>query len=244
MVTRLTSPRPCESGGHRGTIQACTRRLGPRLERRAGLCPPSRSRRRFKTQRVSVDAILASLARGRLSAESWDQLHAAARRDGRVEDVAAAFAKVSWGARMKTVQPSVAAEFLFQGARFFDEVLGDDLGASMYLERSLALAPGHRDAFAKMEAILEGKRSFGKLADLFYATAAPHSTRGQQALMLRRAAEWSAALDENGGQPPVDESGSSSCGSRLPGSSRATRRRPPASSRSTRRRAASATRSA
>jgi tetratricopeptide (TPR) repeat protein len=151
-----------------------------------------------------IDAILASLARGRLSADAWDQLHAAARRDGRSEDVAAAFAKVSWGARMKAVQPSVAAEFLFQGARFFAEVLGDDLGAAMYLERSLALAPAHLDAFAKLEAILEGKRSFGKLADL-YATAAPHRTRGQQAVMLRRAAEWLAALGEGSGQSPVDD---------------------------------------
>jgi tetratricopeptide (TPR) repeat protein len=145
-----------------------------------------------------VDAILASLARGRLSADAWDQLHAAARRDGRIEDVAAAFGKVTCGARMKSTQPSVAAEFLFQGARFFEEVLGDDLGAAMYLERSLALAPAHVDAFAKMEAILESKRSFGKLADL-YATAAPHRTRGQQALMLRRAAEWLVALGEESG---------------------------------------------
>jgi tetratricopeptide (TPR) repeat protein len=151
-----------------------------------------------------IDAILASLARGRVSAETWDQLHAAARRDGRTEDVAAAFATVSRGARMKAVQPSVAAEFLFQGARFFDDVLGDDLGAAMYLERSLALAPAHLDAFAKLELILEGKRSFGKLADL-YAAAAPHRTRGQQALMLRRAAVWLAALGEEGGQPPMDD---------------------------------------
>jgi hypothetical protein len=151
-----------------------------------------------------IDAILASLARGRLLTDAWDQLHAAARRDGRIEEVAAAFATVSCGARMKAAQPSVAAEFLFQGARFFDEVLDDDLGAAMYLERSLALAPARLDAFAKMEAILEGKRSFGKLAHL-YAAAAPHRTRGQQALMLRRAAEWLAALGEESGQPPVDD---------------------------------------
>ncbi len=150
-----------------------------------------------------VDAILASLARGRLSTDAWDQLHAAARRDGRIEEVATAFANVSLGARMKAVQPAVAAEFLFQGARFFDEVLGDDLGAAMYLERALALAPAHLDAFAKMEAILEGKRSLGRLADL-YATAAPHRTRGQQAVMLRRAAEWLAAPGDDG-DPPVDD---------------------------------------
>ena len=151
-----------------------------------------------------IDAVLASLSRGSLSADAWDELHAAARRDGRIEEVAAAFAKVSWGERMKAVQRSVAAEFLFQGARFSGEVLGDDLGAAMYLERSLVLAPAHLDAFAKMEAILEGKRSFGKLADL-YATAAPYRTRGQQALMLRRAAEWLTALGEEGGAPPVDD---------------------------------------
>jgi tetratricopeptide (TPR) repeat protein len=136
-----------------------------------------------------VDAMLVSLARHRLAPDAWDRLHAAARRDGRIDEVAAAFATVSCGPRMKTVQPPEAAEFLFEAARFFDDVVGDDLGAAMYLERTLALAPAHAESFAKMEAILERRSSPGKHLAELYVAVAPHRPRGQQALLLRRAAE-------------------------------------------------------
>jgi tetratricopeptide (TPR) repeat protein len=152
-----------------------------------------------------VDAMLASLARGRLPADAWDELHVATRRDGRVDEVASAFMKVSWGPRLTKLQPSVAAEFLFQAARFLDEVLCDDLGAAMYLERSLTLAPAHANSFAKMEAILDKRQRRDRLAEL-YAAAAPYQARGQQALMLRRAAELLAHFGQDHiDQPPVDD---------------------------------------
>jgi golgin subfamily B member 1 len=152
-----------------------------------------------------VDAMLAFLARGRLSLDAWDQLHVAARRDGRVDEVAAAFVAVSQGPRIKSVQPSVAAEFLFQAARFSDDVFGDDLGAAMYLERALALAPAHPASFAKMEAILDKRQRLDMLAEL-YVTAAPHRSRGQQALMLRRAAGWLAdPRDDDRDRPLADD---------------------------------------
>jgi tetratricopeptide (TPR) repeat protein len=145
-----------------------------------------------------VDAILASLARGRLASSVWDDLHAAARRDGCVDAVAAAFGAVSSAPHIKGVQPSVSAEFHFQAARFFGEVAGDDLGAAMHLEEALTLAPAHAEAFARMEALLEQRRSLHRLAEL-YAAAAPHRPRGQQALMLRRAADLIERAAEEGG---------------------------------------------
>jgi tetratricopeptide (TPR) repeat protein len=145
-----------------------------------------------------VDALLASLARGRLTPGVWEDLHEAARRDGCVEGVASAFASVSSGPRMKMLQPSVAAEFHFQAARFLEDVCGDDLGAAMHLERSLEIVPGHLEAFAKMEALLELRQKPDKLAEL-YARAAPHRPRGQQALMLRRAADCLARAAEASG---------------------------------------------
>jgi tetratricopeptide (TPR) repeat protein len=143
-----------------------------------------------------VDAMLASLARHRLAPGVWDRLHAAARRDGRIDEIAAAFAKVSSSPRMKTIQPPEAAEFLFQAARFLDDILGDDLGAAMYLERTLALAPAHAESFAKMEAILERRSAPSKYLAELYVAVAPHRPRGQQALLLRRAAELFARSSE------------------------------------------------
>jgi golgin subfamily B member 1 len=149
-----------------------------------------------------VDAMLASLSRGRLPDDAWDRLHAAARRDDRIEGVVTAFASVSRGARIKAASSSVAAEFHFQAARFLDEVLGDDLGAAMHLESCLALAPGHEGAFARMEAILGKRDRSDKVAEM-YCAAASHRPRGQQALMLRRAAELFARSGEGTG--PLDE---------------------------------------
>jgi len=144
--------------------------------------------------------MLASLARGRLSSSAWDDLHSAARRDEAIDAVASAFVAVASGPRFKSLQPSVAAEFLFQAARFAEDAFDDDLAAAMYLERALALAPGHPGAFAKMEAILDRRQNVDKLAGL-YAAAAPHRSRGQQALMLRRAAGWLTRSDDDGGAP-------------------------------------------
>jgi tetratricopeptide (TPR) repeat protein len=160
---------------------------------------------RIEDDEAVVDAMLASFARGRLSSDAWEHLHAAARRDGRVGEVASAFVTVSQGARIKSMQPSMAAEFLFQAARFSDDVFGDDLAAALFLERALALAPAHPGSFAKMETILDRRGKYGKLAELYAATA-PHRPRGQQALMLRRAAEWLARTREDeGGTPAVDD---------------------------------------
>ncbi|MGH7435417.1 MAG: hypothetical protein ACRENE_07060, partial [Polyangiaceae bacterium] len=126
--------------------------------------------------------MLGWLARGGLASDAWEQLHAAARRDGCIEAVATAFGSVSFGPRILTVQPQVAAELYFQAARFCDEVASDDLGAAMHLERCLALSPGHVEAFERMEAILAKSQRPDKVSEL-YAAAAPHRPRGQQALM-------------------------------------------------------------
>ncbi len=133
-----------------------------------------------------LDAVLASLARGAFPADAWDKLHAAAARDGRASELAFAFETVSQGKRLKTVQPGVAAEFLYQAARFFADVFGDELGAISCLERALAAAPAHPAAFAKIEALLVKAGQPRKLAELFAVTA-HHRPRAEQAPLLRRA---------------------------------------------------------
>src|ERR1700733_2589941 len=101
-----------------------------------------------------VDAMLASLGRAALPADAWEKLHAAAHRDDRLSEVAFAFESVSQGKRLRTAQPPVAAEFLFQAGRFFGDVFGDETGAIAYLERALVLSPSHAGAFAKIDLLL------------------------------------------------------------------------------------------
>ncbi len=83
---------------------------------------------RVDNEEQLVDSMLGALARGALPAEAWERLHAAGQRDGRLSELAFAFESVSQGKRAKTVQPPLAAEFLFQAGRFFSGVFGDELG--------------------------------------------------------------------------------------------------------------------
>jgi tetratricopeptide (TPR) repeat protein len=142
-----------------------------------------------------VDAMLASLARSALPADAWEKLHEAAHRDDRMSEVAFAFESVSQGKRLRTAQPPVAAEFLYQAGRFFGDVFGDEVGAVSYLERALALAPTHSGAFSKIVLLLSKQRQHRRLAEV-YAAAAQHRPRGEQVPLLGRAAEL---LAEAGG---------------------------------------------
>ena len=142
-----------------------------------------------------LEALVATMARGSLAADVWDKLHAAAQRDERMSELAFAFEAVSQGKRLKVAPPAVGAEFLFQAARFFGDVFGDEVGATTYLERALALVPGHVGAFDKIEQLLTKAGNTKRVAEVYWATA-QHRPRPEQAPMLRRAAEL---LTELGG---------------------------------------------
>jgi tetratricopeptide (TPR) repeat protein len=151
-----------------------------------------------------LDAMLTAMVRGSLPADAWDRLHAAARRDGRLHDLAFAFDSTSQGKRLRIVQPAVAAEFLFQAARFASDVFDDDAGALAYLERALSLVPTHAASFERIQRVLDKLGLPHKLADV-YATAAPHRPRPEQAGWLRRAVHLLMdTADAEGGTSPGD----------------------------------------
>src|ERR1700734_3143081 len=118
-----------------------------------------------------LDAMLAALARAPLPEGTWEKLDAAAQRDDRLSELAFGFESVSQGKRLKLVAPAVAADFLYQAARFFGDVFGDELGAVTYLERALALVPGHGRAFTRIEELLQKAGHPRKLAEVYAATA-------------------------------------------------------------------------
>jgi golgin subfamily B member 1 len=143
---------------------------------------------KLENEESTLDAIITSMARGALPVGAWERLHAAAQRDGRTSELAFAFEGASQGKRVKALAPGLAAEFFFQAACFFSDVLGDDVAALTYLERALALVPAHPASFGKIEQLLLKNDQRKRLADL-YATAAQHRTRAEQPVLLRRAAE-------------------------------------------------------
>jgi len=143
---------------------------------------------KLENEEQLVDAMLASMARGGLPEGVWDKLHAAAQRDDRLSELAFAFESAAQGKRLRTLSPAVAADFLFEAARYFGDVFGDEMGAVGYLERALGLVPGHAPSFAKAESLLTRAGQPKKLAEL-YAAVAQHRPRAEQAPVLRRAAE-------------------------------------------------------
>jgi tetratricopeptide (TPR) repeat protein len=143
---------------------------------------------KLENEEAVLDAILVSMARGTLDAQTWDRLRSASQRDGRMSELAFAFETASQAKRVKGLPPALAAEFLFQAACFFADVFGDEVGAVTYLERALVLAPTHALSFLKIEQILQKTQQTKKLADVC-ASVAHYRARGEQPLLLRRAAE-------------------------------------------------------
>jgi tetratricopeptide (TPR) repeat protein len=142
-----------------------------------------------------LDAMLAAMARGALAEGVWERLHVAAQRDDRLSELAFAFETLSQGKRLKALSPAIGADFLYQSARYFADVFGDEPGAIGFLERALGLVPGHLGAFTKIEQLLTKARHGRKLAEV-YASAAGHRPRAEQAPLLKRAA---TLLLETGG---------------------------------------------
>ena len=138
-----------------------------------------------------LEALIASMARGGLPDGVWDRLFAAAQRDERLSELAFGFESVSQGKRLKAVAPTLGAEFLFQAARYFGDVFGDELGAITYLERALALLPAHAGALARIEQLLRKTSQPRKLADVVVA-AAQQLPRGEQASRLKQAVDLMA----------------------------------------------------
>src|SRR5215472_9622934 len=163
---------------------------------RGGSAPPeSGLGGKLENEESILDTMLAAMARGNLPADAWEKLNEAAQRDHRLSELAFGFETVSQGKRLKTLPPPVAAEFLFQAAHFFGDVVSDDIGAVSYLERALTVAPTHSASFAKIEHLLQKTDHTGKLAEVYVASA-QHRPRTEQAPLLRRAAELLSQVDD------------------------------------------------
>jgi tetratricopeptide (TPR) repeat protein len=104
-----------------------------------------------------------------------------------VSELAFAYESVSQGRKLKTLLPNVQAELYYRAAGFFGEVLGDEFGATTYLEKALTAWPAHVGAFERIDAQLTRVDDNKKLADLCIHTAT-HRSKTDQGMLLRRAA--------------------------------------------------------
>lgn len=142
---------------------------------------------RSGAEEQALESMLASLARNMLPQGAWEKVYETARAEERLSELAFAFDAVAQGRRLKATHPAAAAEFLFQAGRLSED-LGKPDAAVAYLERALALAPGHAPSFAKLEELLRSSEQHLKLAELYAATA-QHRARAEQPELLRQATE-------------------------------------------------------
>lgn len=149
--------------------------------------PPPSFDAKLENEEEVLDALLVALSKNQLDPSVWQNLHDAATRDDRVSELAFAYESIAQGRKLKTLLPLVQAELFFRAATFFGDVLGDEFGATTYLERALAAQPGHPGAFDRIDAQLTRTDDNKKLAELC-VQAAPHRPRPEQVDLLKRAA--------------------------------------------------------
>ncbi len=156
--------------------------------------PPRQSRAgipsfdsKLENEEEILDALLLNLSKNQLDEAIWQELHDAAVRHDRVSELAFAYESVSQGRKLKTLLPNVQAELYYRAAAFFGEVLGDEFGATTYLEKALTAWPAHVGAFERIDAQLTRVDDNKKLADLCIHTAT-HRSKADQGMLLRRAA--------------------------------------------------------
>lgn len=127
--------------------------------------------RRLESPLAAVDALLAEAADGELHPDLWEQLHAAAVRDGVEASVAEAYERNLAGPRMKRLSSEAQVEIFMHAADFFQGIRGDDATAQAHLETVLRLAPAHLAAFTRRERHLEKQRDGRRLVELYALVA-------------------------------------------------------------------------
>lgn len=134
----------------------------------------------------SVDALMAELGEGAEHPELWEQLGAAATRDGMEAALAEAYKKCASGLRMKRLEPNAQATMLMRAADYFQGVMGDAATAEGFLERVVDLVPSHAEAYARLERRREKLLDAARLLELYAKVAAvppkPAAVLANQAL--------------------------------------------------------------
>lgn len=142
---------------------------------------------KLENEEEVLDSVMSALSKNVLDPNIWTELHEAAVKFDRVSELAFAYESAAQGRKLKTFLPAVQAEILFRAATFFGDILGDEFGATTYLEKALGAYPGHTGAFERIDAQLTRVDDNKKLAELCVMASA-HRQRPEQIDLLRRAA--------------------------------------------------------
>ena len=149
---------------------------------------------RLENEVEVLDAFLLALARNQLPKEAWSKLHQAAQRDDRTAELAFAFEGLASDRKLRTLQAGVVAEFMFQSAIFFGDVMNDDLGAATYLDKAMVAMPTHAGSIARFEETLTNLASSEERTRFYPAVRTLRLSHGATELLM----DW-ARLAHPGG---------------------------------------------
>ena len=151
---------------------------------------------------LSFPRTASQLASAGFDAAIWQELHDAAVKYDRVSELAFAYESAAHSRKLKTFLPAVQGELFFRAAPVFGDVLGDEFGATTYLEKALGACPGHAGAFERIDAQLTRIDDNKKLAELCVQTAS-HRPRPDQRRRNSSCSSWarSQTRSPQGGSP-------------------------------------------
>jgi hypothetical protein len=137
-----------------------------RLERLAAMLEKG-----LENPAAALDVLVAELKKGEPQELLWEKLHAAAARDGKEQELKAAYAIVTSDRRLAQLAPPEQAEVLLHGADFQQGILGDRAASEALLFRVQRVVPGQQEAFERLERRFEAAADTRGLIEL-YAIAA------------------------------------------------------------------------
>ena len=133
---------------------------------------------------AALEVLIAEVKAGEPQQNLWERLHAAAARDGKEQELKAAYAMITSERRLQQLARPAQADVLVHAADFHQGILGDGSAAEAVLFRVQRIVPGHADAFARLERRLEARADARGLIEL-YAIAASDDPASASALVSK-----------------------------------------------------------
>lgn len=136
-----------------------------------------------------LDLLVTAVSKGEEPTETWELLHQAAERDGKIQELGFAYESMAADKRVRLLTADQQAYIYLWAVHFFGGQFGDAEGALTYGQRALAVDPAHQPTFEALEYFLADSPAIERLAPL-YLKAAQHETDPTRRLgLLTRATE-------------------------------------------------------
>lgn len=144
-----------------------------------------------------LEALILAISRGEPTESSFQALHDASTRDGRVEALAAAYERVRRESRLRRMEREHQAILLTQAATFYADVPQNFQLAFACLERSLAADPTNADTLALADRLLVPIGDPMRVVEVYGAATSARSDPAGQLYLWRRCLDVVEAMPDS-----------------------------------------------